>query len=191
MARRSADERGEPKLLMVAPGPGDVAKRKRYVPVADLLEREGRPLEMDEDFLVADAVQSVRKGMTKIAVGLLAVVGAATVATDILTSPPAERPLVDERREPPQSSSQTPTTVQDVVRAAKKKSTSAKRKPAEQQQSRPTTRQPAPQQPAPQQPAPQQPAPKPRPKPDYQELSGDYGQDYSGDYGREYWDWDG
>lgn len=185
MARRSADERGEPKLLMVAPGQGAISKRKRYVPVADLLEREGRPLDMDEDFLVADAVQSVRKGMTRIAVGLLAVVGAATVATDLLTSPSVERPLVDERREAPRSATQTPTTVQDVVRAAKKKSNPAKRKPAE-QQSRPTTRQPAPQQPAPQQPAPQ-----PAPEPDYQEHSGNYGQDYSGDYGREYWDWNG
>lgn len=199
MARRSADERAEPKLLMVAPEPGSaVARRRRYVPAADLLEREGKPLEVDEDFLVADAVLSVRKGMTRIAVGLLAVVGAATVANDLMSTPTDEPPLVEERRDPPTSISQAPSTVQDVVKAAKRGTSKpdAYVRPARksrlgsgsggtQQSSSGSVQAPEPA-PAPA-PAPS-PKPAPEPEPDYSEMSGNYGKDYSGNWGE---DWSG
>lgn len=83
MARRSAERSGETHLLMVAPAARTGRSRRvRSVPVTDLLAREGKPLSLGEEFLLADAVASVRKGMAGLAAGVLALAGVAVMIDD-------------------------------------------------------------------------------------------------------------
>lgn len=174
MARRSADERGEPKLLMVAPGPGEVAKRKRYVPVADLLAREGRPLEMSDEPFLAEAVASVRRGMTGFAAGLLVIAGIASIAEQTLLNDRDGAVSSGQNTEPagqvPTSSSAT--TSSSITPAANKhrRDASDARDKSSERKTAPTTR--APRRTTAHQPAPAQQttAPKQYYSPDWQQY---------------------
>lgn len=199
MSRRDAEPGDRAPLRMVRPsGPSD--KRTRYLPVADLLAREGKPLEPDDEFLVADAVASVRRGMAGLAVGLLAIVGAGTILDKSLSTdqdPVAEqqgRPSADSRIVP--STVDTPAREQDRVKRVAKpaqRTLTASMRGQKVSGSSAGTRQSSQQAAAPQpepQPAPTQQAPS-QSDTNWQDSSGNYGQDYSGNYGRDYWDWGG
>lgn len=200
MSRRSADGADRAPLRMVRPS-GPAVKRARYVPVADLLAREGQPLETDDDFLVADAVASVRRGMAGIAIGLLAIVGAGTIldnsmvddASDIAEhqgSPPASTPSTVDAT----SEAREPTKVKRVAQPAQRTVTARMRSERSGSGSSGSsgTRSGGGYR------APQTQAPAPQPAPsdsgsstNWQDYSGNYGQDYSGNYGRDYYDWGG
>ncbi|MGH3519720.1 MAG: hypothetical protein ACRDQ7_20465 [Haloechinothrix sp.] len=205
MARRSADDVDESKLLMVRPSGDAPVRRKRHVPVADLLAREGMSLDdcADEVFL-ADAVASVRRGMAGVAAGLLVVVGAVTIIehTQVGSQNSAVksegRPSAGPETAGSPTLGESPPTPKDVVKSS---STTRENPPTRgSMNGELPTAEPAPRPksatdrtaavtPAPKpQPAPE-PAAQPEPEP---EPSSEPGwEDYSGDYGRDYWDWDG
>ncbi|WP_034274823.1 hypothetical protein [Haloechinothrix halophila] len=198
MRRPEPDDTHIRRVLPSPPG----GRRRRVVPVADLLAREGRPLAVDHDFLFTDALVSVRRGMAGLAAGLLVVVGGASVVGHVLGGDTDDRAGSDdgrsaarERTARPAETSAIGIDVADVASHTR----SAARRSAPVGRAAPDTPVPRTTSAAP------QPAPAPQPtrqvprrtsepsgggdrSDDYREWSGDYGRQWSGNYGR---DWSG
>lgn len=175
-------ERDDTRVRLVQSQPG--ARRRRVVPVADLLAREGRPLDVDDDFLLTDALVSVRRGMAGLAAGLLVVVGGASAVgqlfsdTDDRASSDDGRSAARERSTRPAETSRIEFGVADV--ASRTRATPSRDGAAPRTRSMPprtTSHTP----------------PRTRESSgggdaDYRKWSGDYGRTWSGNYGR---DWSG
>lgn len=194
---------GQRRVVPVAPG----TRRRRVVPVADLLAREGRPLDVDGDFLFTDALVSVRRGMAGLAAGLLVVVGGASVVGQLLGSDTGDRAGSDDGRSTAQERTARPAATStigiDVADVASRTRPTAGgrggagggqagagegRSAQDVRSASPTPRTTS-----------ATPSPAPRPttqqrtpsgggdqSDEYREWSGDYGRKLSGDYGREW-----
>ncbi|GAA5108644.1 hypothetical protein [Haloechinothrix salitolerans] len=187
------------------------------MPVADLLAREGRPLDVDDDFLLTDALVSVRRGMAGLAAGLLVVVGGTSIAGQLLggngddrASSDDGRSVARERTARPAETSTIGIDVADVAsrtRSAAQGGESGRRAGGGSGQAgggggqSTSDARPGPATPRTTSatPAPAPPKSQQRTREasgggdhsgsgDYREWSGDYGRDWSGDYGR---DWSG
>lgn len=194
------------RVVPVASG----ARRRRVVPVADLLAREGRPLDVDDDFLFTDALVSVRRGMAGLAAGLLVVVGGASVAGQLLGGDTDDRAGSDDGRSTAQERTARPAATSTIgIDVADVASRTRSARGAEDrrrgagggQAGSGDGRSASDVRPASPTPRTTSALPDPTPRPttqqrtqsgggdrsdDYREWSGDYGRKWSGDYGREW-----